>query len=153
MYDNSRLPYRLIYPPTMHCQWSHTHYGSGFTEFLKWSHVVLLNYVKLHSTAVGANFGKVPCSESSVWPNRLTVNSCVTECHVFCQFCSIILVWSLQIKKGNLAHVDNTLTCICFGREVYTHLCIMGRGGVAVCSVPCNRRVAGSNLHVPQATE
>jgi len=26
----------------------------------------------------------------------------------------------------------------------------MGRGGVGVCSVPCNRRVAGSNL--PQAT-
>ena len=27
---------------------------------------------------------------------------------------------------------------------------LMGRGGVGVCSVPCNRRVAGSNL--PQAT-
>ena len=26
----------------------------------------------------------------------------------------------------------------------------MGRGGVGVCSVPCNRRVAGSS--VPQAT-
>ena len=32
---------------------------------------------------------------------------------------------------------------------VCMYVCIVGRGGVGVCSVPCSRRVAGSNP--PQA--